>query len=78
MCSIIRKKLGNIFQHRDNPGFIHDWEQHVQDANLGKNHKLHALGQCAQEAEKIGSISSIGKILQAWFHPGFGATCPTC
>ena len=45
MCSIICKTLGNIFQHWENPGFIQDWEQHVQDADFEEKHMLHALGQ---------------------------------
>ena len=32
------KKLDNIFQHWENHGFIQDWEQHVQDANLEEKH----------------------------------------
>ena len=53
MCSIICKKLGNIFQHWENPGFIQDWEQHVQDIDIDEKRKLHAVGQCAQEVVKI-------------------------
>ena len=60
MCSRICKKIGDIFQHWKNPGFIQVWEQHVQGADFEEKHKLHALGQCAQEFVKI---SSIGKIL---------------
>ena len=39
------KKIGNLFQHWENPGFIQDWEQHVQDADFEEKHKLHALDQ---------------------------------
>ena len=44
MCSKICKKLANIFQHWDNPGFIQDWEQLVQDADFEEKPKLHDLG----------------------------------
>ena len=47
------KNLDDRFQNLENPGFIQDWEQHVQDAYLEeKKNKLHALGQCAQEVVK--------------------------
>ena len=52
MCSKNCKKLGKIFQHWENPGFIQNWEQHVQDADLEEKHKLQALGQCAQKIVK--------------------------
>ena len=31
----LAKNIDNIFQHWNNPGFIQDWEQHFQDADLG-------------------------------------------
>ena len=49
MCSIICKKLGKIFQHWENPGFIQDLEQHVQDADLEEKNQV---GQYAQELVK--------------------------
>ena len=52
MCSIISKNVDNIFQHWENPGFIQDWEQHVQYADLEEKHKFHGLGQYAQEFVK--------------------------
>ena len=47
------KRLCNIFQHWEHPGFIQDWEQHVKDADFQDKHKLHAVGQYSQELVKI-------------------------
>ena len=60
------QKIDNSFQHWENPWFIQDWEQHVEDADLDcfsrKKNNLHALGQCAQEFVRK---------FQHWENPGF-------
>ena len=35
----VKKQAIYIFQHWENPGFIQDWEQHVQDADFEEKHK---------------------------------------
>ena len=41
--SIISKNLDNSFQHWENPGFIQDWEQHVQDLDFDCFHEVNML-----------------------------------
>ena len=64
ICSRICKNLGNIFQHWENPGFIQDLEQHVQDADLEEKTQVTcSWAICSRISKNIDNIFIIGKIL---------------
>ena len=66
--SRISKNIDNILQHWKNPGFIQDWELHVQDADHGSlKNLLHALGHYAKK-----NWSKFTALVKSWFNLGLG------